>query len=248
MSVLCWFSAGAASAVATKLALNKYRKDEEVKVLYCDTGIEHKDNLRFLKDCEVWFGCKITILKNKKYKNCWEVWEKTRFLVSPQGARCTTEMKKRLRRQVENFGDVQIFGFTAEEKKRAERFSLNNPEVKIDNLLIENNLTKKDCFQLLRKAEIARPEIYDLGYKNANCIPCVKGGMGYWNKIRKDFPDDFHRMAKLERELGIAMLKEYENGERKRVFLDELESGRGRYEAEASLSCGVLCQPVFELV
>ena len=31
--------------------------------------------------------------------------------------------------------------------------------------------------------------MYDLGYPNNNCIGCIKGGMGYWNRIRKDFPD-----------------------------------------------------------
>ncbi len=37
--------------------------------------------------------------------------------------------------------------------------------------------------------------MYDLGYPNNNCIGCVKGGMGYWNKIRKDFPEVFQKRA-----------------------------------------------------
>ena len=42
--------------------------------------------------------------------------------------------------------------------------------------------------------------MYDMGYPNNNCIGCVKGGMGYWNHIRKDFPEVFDSRAKLERE------------------------------------------------
>ena len=49
---------------------------------------------------------------------------------------------------------------------------------------------------------IKRPIMYDLGYSNNNCIGCVKGGMGYWNKIREDFPEVFQARAKLEREIG----------------------------------------------
>lgn len=50
---VCWFSAGAASAVATKLVL---RDVPDAVVAYCETGAEHPDNARFIADCERWFG------------------------------------------------------------------------------------------------------------------------------------------------------------------------------------------------
>ncbi|CAK7024888.1 MAG: hypothetical protein EUB_02291 [Eubacterium sp.] len=59
-----------------------------------------------------------------------------------------------------------------------------------------------------------------MGYPNNNCIGCVKGGMGYWNMIRKDFPEVFSRMAKLERDIRHSCIKN--------CFLDELEPNRGR--------------------
>ena len=62
--------------------------------------------------------------------------------------------------------------------------------------------------------------MYDLGYPNNNCIGCIKGGMGYWNKIRTDFPDVFEHRAKLEKELGFSILKDSHGNP---VFLDELE-------------------------
>jgi hypothetical protein len=55
---------------------------------------------------------------------------------------------------------------------------------------------------MLWKAGIEIPAMYKMGYNNNNCIGCVKGGMGYWNKIRKDFPEVFNRMAVIEREVG----------------------------------------------
>ena len=49
--VICWFSCGAASAVATKLALQMY-KDHEIIIAYTEVIEEHPDNKRFLADCE----------------------------------------------------------------------------------------------------------------------------------------------------------------------------------------------------
>lgn len=88
--------------------------------------------------------------------------------------------------------------------------------------------------------------MYRLGYKNNNCIGCVKGQAGYWNKIRVDFPERFAEMAMIERELGRTICKKEwkENGKRhlKRIFLDELPSDLGRYDAEPDISCGIICQ------
>ncbi len=58
--VLCWFSCGAASAVATKLAIETY--GDRCEVLYCDTlKYEHPDNARFMADVQNWVGKEIKI-------------------------------------------------------------------------------------------------------------------------------------------------------------------------------------------
>ena len=76
--------------------------------------------------------------------------------------------------------------------------------------------------------------MYDLGYPNNNCIGCVKGGAGYWNKIRQDFPEVFERRAKMEREIGHSILKD--------CFLDELPIDKGRMSEEVMDECSILCQ------
>jgi hypothetical protein len=80
--------------------------------------------------------------------------------------------------------------------------------------------------------------MYKLGYKNNNCIGCVKGGMGYWNKVRRDFPAVFDHMAQLEREVGNSIF--YKHG--KHLWLDELPPNAGHHEDERLPECGVLCQ------
>lgn len=247
--VVIWFSCGAASACAARLTLDEY---PDAIVAYCASTLstEHPDNERFLHDCERWFGKSVVRLHSEKYIDIWDVFRRTRWLVGPNGARCTTELKKLVRRKFEEWDDVQVFGFDATEKKRAERFRGNNPEVRLRVPLIATGMDKAACFAMLADAGIEIPAMYKLGYRNNNCIGCVKGGSGYWNKIRLDFPNIFSRMAKVEREIGAAICKTEPivNGKRTRipVYLDELDPSAGRYKSEPAIQCGVLCNIVEE--
>lgn len=231
---LAWFSAGAASAVATKLTLTE---DAPVVVAYIDPGSEHPDNERFLADCEQWFGHPIERHKSDTYEDTWQVWEERRFLIGPRGALCTTELKRKVRARVEHPDDIQVFGYTAEEEHRADRFREQNPGVTLATPLIDRGLTKEDCLAIIERADIELPTMYRLGFRNNNCVGCPKGGMGYWNHIRRHFPDTFDRMARLERELDHSVNKD-EDGP---VFLDELNSSRGDVHTEAMPECSLLC-------
>ena len=236
---LVWFSCGAASAVAAKLAVDKYGDDCEV--LYCDTlAYEHPDNPRFMADVAKWIGKDIKLLKSEKYDDIFDVFQKTGWLIGVGGARCTTELKKNVRKQYQREGDIHIFGLTSDEAKRIERFEDQN-DVIAEWILADNEVSKKDCYRILQEAGIDLPEMYKLGYNN-NCIGCVKGQAGYWNKISVDFPDAFDRMAKMERELNAAINKTYAgDGKRKRIFLDELDPKAGRGVPLPDIECGALC-------
>ena len=240
MRVLCWFSCGAASAYASKLAIDKY--GENCEIVYCDTlKYEHPDNARFIKDIEHWTGKKIKLLRSDKYLDIYDVYDKTGWLVGPAGARCTTELKKKVRRSYQKNDDLHIFGFTSEEYSRIEKLKIGEPDLTCEFPLYEKGITKRNCLEALYKANIEIPAMYRLGYSNNNCIGCVKGQSGYWNKIRKDFPEAFDKMSKQERKMNVAINKRYENGKRIRVFLDELPPNVGNYESEPDIECGVLC-------
>ena len=125
--VVSWFSCGAASAVATKLAISQ---EENVVVAYCQVKEEHPDNHRFLKDCEKWFGQEIIILGNDKYdRSIYGVFNKTNYLAGHNGARCTLELKKNVRKTFEQPTDIQIFGYTVEEAHRVDKFIDANNEI-----------------------------------------------------------------------------------------------------------------------
>jgi len=238
MRVLVWFSCGAASAVAAKMAVAKY---PDCEVLYCDTlAFEHPDNMRFLIDISKWIGKEIKLLKSTKYADIFDVFDKTGWLIGVGGARCTTELKKNVRKQYERPDDLHIFGLTKDEAIRIERFEDQNSETKVEWILSET--TKKDCYSILQSAGIDLPVMYKLGYNNNNCIGCVKKQAGYWNKIRVDFPDAFDRMAKQERKMNVAINKSYAgDGKRKRIFLDELDPKAGRDVPLPDIECGAIC-------
>jgi len=99
--------------------------------------------------------------------------------------------------------------------------------------LIDKGLGKIDCLAMLQNAGIELPEMYKLGYLNNNCIGCVKGGMGYWNKIKVDFPEQFDRMAKLERLKKQTIFKDR--------YLDELKPVDGNYPQEPNIECSIFC-------
>ena len=243
MRTVAWFSAGAASTCATVLAI---AADPATIVAYCDPGSEHEDTDRYIADVERHFGIDVLRLRSEKYADTWDVFDKTGYLVGTGGARCTTELKKQVRRDFQRDDDRQVFGFTHEERKRADQFRKTNPEVDLWTPLIDERMTKADCHAMIREAGIEPHFMYQLGYKNANCVGCVKGGMGYWNKIRVDFPDVFERMAAQERRMGISCNREEGprvDGKRTSVpvFLDELDANRGNYAAEPDVECGVIC-------
>lgn len=231
-----WFSAGAASAVAAKITL---ASTPDAVVAYVDPGSEHPDNPRFIADCEHWFDHEVVRLHSDRYKDTWQVWEERRFLVGPAGALCTAELKKKVRFAFERPSDRQVFGYTADPKelRRAARFRAQNPGVTLVTPLIDHELTKRDCLAIVDRAGIALPAMYLLGYENNNCIGCVKGGIGYWNKIRRDFPATFDRMARHEREYGHTVLRD--NGEP--LWLDELDPDRGSHSDEPDFECSLMC-------
>lgn len=241
--VIVWFSCGSCSTVALERAIKKYK---DVIPVYCFVGRdeysgEHIDNERYLKDVESLFNVKIIRLQSKKYLSPHDVYRKTGWINGTGGARCTVELKKRLRFEFQQPDDIQIFGYAYDEQDRQGIFNNAYPEVYTDYILNDEKLTKANCKGLVWKWGLTLPIMYQQGYNNNNCIGCVKGGKGYWNKIRIDFPETFNEMAKIEREIGATCIKEKIGEVTKQVYLDKLKPGTGNHKAE-NITCDFTCQ------
>jgi hypothetical protein len=238
--ILVHFSCGAASAVAWKVTEDRYGKDCDVRPIYCNMlKNEHPDNTRFIRDVEKWVGKKLEILSHPKYTDIDDLFLDTGFITSPHGAVCTKTMKRHVREKYQKWGDKHVFGLTADEESRISRFQHNNPDLGCLWVLALAGVTKNQCYHILSVAGIDLPEMYNLGYGHNNCIGCVKGGKGYWNKIRRDFPDVFAKRAIIQREVGCSF-----GGGENGFFLDTLDPDAGRDDPPQDIECGPFCLSV----
>ena len=236
---VCWISAGISSFMAGYLAGNV---DEWI---YIDIADQHPDSIRFINDCEKAIGKKIQIVKSSEYGSVEDCVKTAGFIGNYRTgiAVCTNWLKKRVRKaweaQHRDCNLTYVWGFDLKEKSRAERTIEANPQANHEFPLIDKQLSKEDVHGLFERTfDFARPQMYEMGYPNNNCIGCVKGGMGYWNNIRKDFPKVFESRAKLEREVGYSILKDSDG---KPIFLDELDPKRGNMNTEIFPDCGIMC-------
>lgn len=242
-TIVVWFSSGAASAVAAKKTIEKYGKENKILIVNNPVKEEDKDNLRFLNDVEKWLGVKIEFAVNSKYPSCSavDVWNKNKYMSGVAGAPCTKFLKKHARYEWEksNHADFHVLGFTLDEKKRHEKFILLERENVIP-VLIDEKVTKEDCFKIIKDAGIELPKIYSLGYPNANCIGCVKSASpSYWDIVRKNHPEIFKERCEQSRKIGCKLLKH----KGKRIFLDELPDDFKRVKLrKTNFECGIFCE------
>ena len=235
---VCWLSAGVSSFIAGYLA-----RDTIDEFIYIDVADQHPDSMRFIKDCKKVLNKKIEVIRSTEYSNVEDCIRRAGIVRMFNGyTPCTALLKKAVRRQWElqtmqqyNF-DVEItyvWGMDANEKSRADKLKKTMFEFEHEFPLVDNHLTKQEAHGMCEALGVKRPKMYDLGYNNNNCIGCVRGCMGYWNKIRVDFPNVFESRAKLEREVNSRILKE--------CFLDELPPEKGRMSDEILQECDIFC-------
>jgi len=234
---VAWFSAGVSSAVATKLAI-----DQVDRVIYTHIDDQHEDSIRFVRDYEQWFGKPIEILQSP-YKTVEAACMSRRYINGIAGASCTGMLKRDVRKrwEYEQPLDVKlryVWGMDCNERKRRDDpdhgLIVSMPNQEHICPLIDANITKEHAHEILRASGIKRPIMYEKGYQNNNCIGCVKGRMGYWNRIRRDFPLVFKARAEMERAIGASCI----NG----TYLDELDPAAGRKDKMIMGECGILCE------
>ena len=93
---------------------------------------------------------------------------------------------------------------------------MNHPQTNALFPLMLYGMSKKDCIEYLADWNIDIPITYKYGFLNNNCFKtgCIQGGIGYWQKMQRDFPDKFNKMAEMEHKLTdvkgkpVTMLKD----------------------------------------
>lgn len=209
--IICWWSGGITSAVACKISIDLFGL-ENCRVIMIDTHNEDFDTYRFKEDCEEWYGKEIEVISAipDDYESIQHVWRKHISLNVATGAICSTQLKRRVREKWEkdNEFDHQVFGFEFDKKEFNRGLSLlkNHSQAKPIFPLLMLGYNKDDCIRIVTEAGLTIPRMYQLGFRNNNCFKtgCVQGGVGYWQKMQREFPDKFNAMANMEHELTNA--------------------------------------------
>lgn len=242
--MLCSFSCGASSAVATKIALKKYKDTHEIFIARWVVADEHPDQDRFHAECEKWFGQEIIRCQSTKYKSIFDVFEHKKFFRASGGRKtiCSQHMKREVARKfcVDYDIDVTCLGYDYGELARVERFKRFNIDTPAVFPLVDECLTKEDCLEIINRQGIEIPMMYKLGFRNNNCIPCIQAGKGSWNLVRKHFPEVYERMAALERELNFSIFMDG-------TFLDKLDPNAGNNK-QLEVKCSMFCEVTLEEV
>lgn len=219
--IICWWSGGVTSAVACRLAIDMFGLDR-CRVVMIDTKNEHPDTYRFLMDCEKWYGKDIETITGigDEYESIQDVWIKNKSLNVATGAICSYTLKRRVREkwQKDNHYSYQVFGFEFDKKEfnRAASMKMNHGKANAIFPLLMMGYTKEDCIRIVQDNGIEVPVMYKMGFRNNNCFNtgCVQGGIGYWKKMKVEFPDKFDAMADMEHKLTelkgspVTMLKD----------------------------------------
>lgn len=217
---LIWWSTGAASYAAAKLALRKY---PEALIVRCETENEDEDNYRFEYDAMRRLNRNVTILKSDEYESVPDVWDRRKYMSGPSGAPCTAIMKIAPRLAFQRPTDRHIFGYTADadDVKRLKRLRENFFELDIEAPLVDAGVTKAGTLAMVERDGLTLPRTYRMGFPCANCLQtgCAKAtSPDYWSLFRKQFPERFEQTARLSRRLG-ARLTRINN---ERIFIDEI--------------------------
>jgi len=215
------------------------------ELIYIDIADQTRDTLRFVNEAALYLDRPLTILQSPFYRGKNDVIRARRYINGTRGAPCTGELKRRPRKiwEAENkiLNLCYVWGYDLQEQHRIERLTEDNPQAQHLFPLADMGLNKAQAHGMFERIGILKPDMYRMGYPNQNCVGCVKGGMGYWNKIRVDFPEVFAEMALLEREIGATCLKDAKG----KVWLDELDPNRGNISLEIFPECGIACYAFF---
>jgi 3'-phosphoadenosine 5'-phosphosulfate sulfotransferase (PAPS reductase)/FAD synthetase len=230
--VIVALSGGKASAWCADWALRTFPR-EQVVLYFNDTGWEHPDLYRFLKDLESHFDH--TIYRDSDGRTPEDLFYDKRALANDRMPFCSRILKAERLQKFYSDGDILVFGIGRDEPHRARRLVDMYSRVadrrkctpKLLFPLIANEVSSADIDAFLSASGISQPELYRLGFTHNNCSGgCVRAGKKHWKLLYEKLPEVYLDRERVEREVAEYLGKSIS------FFKDEtLERFRKRIEA-----------------
>lgn len=243
------FSGGLGSGVSALIA---YENGLDFNLIFADTLIEDEDLYRFNADIARAVGKEIIVLTDGRTP--WEVYIDRKWIGNTRTAHCSTELKSKPVKQwlKENsvMSDPLVLGMDWSELDRIERAQKSWGGRPVVSLLNEYSVDRSMYGDILKRHNIERPRLYDLGYEHNNCGGfCVKAGQKQFKRLYETMPA---RYKWHEEQMIIAtdaigptarpFLRMTVKGERRYLDLKEyrehLEAGTEEIDMFSDAGCG----------
>jgi hypothetical protein len=244
------FSGGRTSAVMTKMLLDQKKDTHNIVVVFANTGCEHEDTLKFVKDCDdywgfntVWleavrdprkgFGTRHKIVNFETASRDGKPYEeaiKKHGIFNMARPSCTSYLKTEV---IESY--LKSIGFFRGKKlnyqtaigiraDEIDRMSANKEKNGIIYPLIDLGIKKDDVLEFMLRAPFDLKVPENLG----NCVWCWKKSFRILVDIAKKYPECFDFPKRMEQEYGIHPTLKWEKEARrpdgKMTFFRECKS------------------------
>lgn len=217
------FSGGAASSyVAYLLKQDKEISNKDIVLLHTPTLSECEDSEKFRLKVARYLKLPITVWG--RGEDIWDCIDRNGAIPGQFLPFCTEQLKQQMKEQYFRYLKqceedwIEYVGYGPDEWKRIQKSVAKNDKLgrKVRFPLAEKNISSDECKRIIRDEwGIKLPSSYK-SLKHNNCIPCFKGGKDYWYAVWKSYPEQYHRAAEKEEEVGYTVFRD--------VSLKELEN------------------------
>lgn len=240
-------SGGVSSAYVAKWV--KENIEGDIVYYFNDTGWEHPDLYRFLKDIEK--ALDIKIHRDSDGRTPEAVFYDERMLGSNRTPNCSKILKATRLQKFAWVGDVLYFGIDTTEIKRAARISMVYRRLGMTTVfpILENPIAKDDIMREVEALGVEIPQLYKDGFSHNNCSGgCVRSGRKQWASLYRKYPRVYADRERVETEFSEYIGRESTfmknlSLARLREIIDEqgdLDFGEDDFQGECVGICGTM--------
>ncbi len=226
MKHIVLFSGGAASSYAAYLV--KQEVDiSDIVLLHTPTLSECEDSEKFRLKVSRYLKIPITVWG--RGEDIWDCIDRNSAIPGQFMPFCTQQLKQQMKEEyykyLKSIGEdfTEYVGFGIDEWQRMQKASARAESKgrKVRFPLIEHKMKSEDVKRIISEDwGIELPSAYKT-LKHNNCIPCFKGGKGYFYDVYKNYPEAFQKAKEKEKEVGYTIFKDISLEELERQFAND---------------------------
>lgn len=230
MKHIVLFSGGAASSyVAYLLKEDKEIDNKDIILLHTPTLSECEDSEKFRLKVARYLKLPMTVWG--RGEDIWDCIDRNSAIPGQFLPFCTKQLKQEMKEEyfkyLKRCGEewIEYVGYGPDEWQRVQKSMARNESLgrKVSFPLFDKKISSNQCKQIIRDEwGIELPSAYKTLAHN-NCIPCAKGGKGYFRLIWEHYPKEYQKMIDKEEKYGYTVFKNISLKELASKFQNEKE-------------------------